>query len=58
MESASPDTLVMVSNSLIAGRAPNTKRLNLQAVGVELDSSGAVKVSILLLVARLYLLEI
>lgn len=26
------------------GRTPNTKRLNLQAVGVELDSSGAVKV--------------
>ncbi|KAL5711742.1 glutathione-disulfide reductase [Ranunculus cassubicifolius] len=26
------------------GRVPNTKRLNLQAVGVELDKSGAVKV--------------
>ncbi|KAF9686235.1 hypothetical protein SADUNF_Sadunf03G0137600 [Salix dunnii] len=27
------------------GRAPNTKRLNLEAVGVELDKTGAVKVS-------------
>ncbi|KAB5573148.1 hypothetical protein DKX38_000342 [Salix brachista] len=27
-----------------AGRAPNTKRLNLEAVGVELDNAGAVKV--------------
>ncbi|GAV66157.1 Pyr_redox_dim domain-containing protein/Pyr_redox_2 domain-containing protein [Cephalotus follicularis] len=26
------------------GRAPNTKRLNLQAVGVEVDSAGAIKV--------------
>ncbi|KAI4338297.1 hypothetical protein L6164_016639 [Bauhinia variegata] len=26
------------------GRAPNTKRLNLEAVGVELDKSGAIKV--------------
>ncbi|KAJ6428311.1 hypothetical protein OIU84_023686, partial [Salix udensis] len=26
------------------GRAPNTKRLNLEAVGVELDNAGAVKV--------------
>lgn len=30
-----------------AGRAPNTKRLNLQAVGVELDRVGAVKVKLL-----------
>ncbi len=27
------------------GRAPNTKRLNLEAVGVELDRTGAVKVT-------------
>lgn len=27
------------------GRAPNTKRLNLEAVGVELDKTGAVKVN-------------
>jgi glutathione reductase (NADPH) len=26
------------------GRSPNTKRLNLEAVGVELDQAGAVKV--------------
>ena len=26
------------------GRAPNTKRLNLEAVGVELNRSGAIKV--------------
>ena len=26
------------------GRNPNTKRLNLEAVGVELDQAGAVKV--------------
>ncbi|XP_020594536.1 glutathione reductase, chloroplastic-like [Phalaenopsis equestris] len=28
----------------MSGRAPNTKRLNLQAVGVELDKTGAIKV--------------
>ena len=31
---------------LIAGRMPNTKRLNLEAVGVELDKTGAVKVTL------------
>lgn len=31
---------------LVTGRAPNTKRLNLDTVGVELDSkTGAIKVS-------------
>ncbi|XP_035547341.1 glutathione reductase, cytosolic-like [Juglans regia] len=30
---------------LAIGRAPNTKRLNLEAVGVELDQTGAVKVT-------------
>lgn len=30
------------------GRNPNTKRLNLEAVGVELDQAGAVKVHIIL----------
>jgi hypothetical protein len=30
---------------LATGRAPNTKRLNLGAVGVELDQTGAVKVT-------------
>lgn len=35
---------------LVTGRAPNTKRLNLDAVGVELDSkTGAIKVSCYLL---------
>lgn len=29
-----------------AGRAPNSKRLNLEAVGVELDNTGAIKVHI------------
>lgn len=29
---------------LVVGRAPNTKRLNLEVVGVELDKMGAVKV--------------
>lgn len=29
----------------IVGRAPNTKRLNLDAVGVELDRAGAIKVT-------------
>lgn len=29
----------------MTGRAPNTKRLNLEAVGVELDKTGAVKVT-------------
>lgn len=29
---------------IVSGRAPNTKRLNLEAVGVELDKIGAVKV--------------
>ena len=28
----------------VIGRIPNTKRLNLEAVGVELDQAGAVKV--------------
>jgi hypothetical protein len=31
--------------SFVTGRAPNTKRLNLEAAGVELDKTGAVKVS-------------
>lgn len=36
----------MILFSLAAGRVPNTKRLNLESVGVELDSvTGAVKVS-------------
>lgn len=36
----------MILFSLVTGRAPNTKRLNLESVGVELDSkTGAVKVS-------------
>ncbi|GMP24802.1 hypothetical protein CsSME_00001949 [Camellia sinensis var. sinensis] len=29
---------------LVIGRLPNTKRLNLEAIGVELDEMGAVKV--------------
>lgn len=38
--------LVLSSSILcIAGRLPNTKRLNLDAVGVELDNMKAVKVS-------------
>lgn len=32
----------------LTGRAPNTKRLNLKAVGVEVDQTGAVKVTSLL----------
>lgn len=32
----------------VTGRAPNTKRLNLKAVGVEVDQTGAVKVTCLL----------
>ena len=32
-----------------AGRAPNSKRLNLEAVGVEVDGAGAIKVDIALL---------
>lgn len=36
--------LYMIVSSVI-GRAPNSKRLNLEAVGVELDKSGAIKVS-------------
>lgn len=28
----------------MTGRSPNTKRLNLEAVGVELDKTGAIKV--------------
>lgn len=36
--------------SLVTGRAPNTKRLNLEAVGVQLDDkNGAIKVSSYLL---------
>lgn len=38
----------VASNSIIllaTGRAPNTKRLNLEAVGAELDKAGAVKVT-------------
>lgn len=31
--------------SLVTGRAPNSKRLNLEAVGVELDKAGAIKVN-------------
>ena len=34
-----------IHHLFITGRAPNTKRLNLEAVGVELDKTGAVKVS-------------
>lgn len=30
----------------VTGRAPNSKRLNLKAVGVEVDNHGAVKVII------------
>ncbi|KAL2463285.1 Glutathione reductase [Forsythia ovata] len=30
--------------TIVSGRAPNTKRLNLEVVGVELDKIGAVKV--------------
>lgn len=33
------------SNLQMTGRAPNTKRLNLEAIGVELDKTGAVKVT-------------
>ena len=32
----------------VTGRAPNSKRLNLKAVGVEVDKHGAVKVIIYL----------
>lgn len=35
--------------SVAAGRAPNSKRLNLEAVGVEVDKAGAIKVYITLL---------
>ena len=38
-----------------AGRAPNSKRLNLEAVGVEVDQKGAIKVYLLPL-SFLYLL--
>lgn len=41
---------MMIVFLLVTGRAPNTKRLNLEAVGVELDErTGAVKVSSYLL---------
>lgn len=37
---------IMIPYLLPTGRVPNTKRLNLESVGVELDSTtGAVKVS-------------
>lgn len=32
-------------SSVVAGRAPNSKRLNLEDVGVELDKTGAIVVS-------------
>ena len=36
----------MILFSLVTGRAPSTKRLNLESAGVELDrKTGAVKVS-------------
>lgn len=39
------EKLMMIVFSLITGRAPNTKRLNLESAGVELDGkTGAVKV--------------
>lgn len=41
----SNEYLIISVFSLITGRSPNTKRLNLEAVGVELDRAGAVKVS-------------
>lgn len=37
-----------MSDKFVAGRAPNSKRLNLNAVGVEVDKHGAVKVIIYL----------
>jgi glutathione reductase (NADPH) len=39
------DEVIDILLSIFTGRAPNTKRLNLEAVGVELDNAGAVKVS-------------
>lgn len=47
----------------LTGRAPNTKRLNLKAVGVEVDQTGAVKVTSLLFwysfcfIQRLWLIQ-
>ncbi|CAJ1947996.1 unnamed protein product [Sphenostylis stenocarpa] len=35
---------VEINNSATPGRAPNSKRLNLEAVGVELNNAGAIKV--------------
>jgi pyruvate/2-oxoglutarate dehydrogenase complex dihydrolipoamide dehydrogenase (E3) component len=36
---------IIKSSFFAAGRAPNSKRLNLEKVGVEVDKSGAIKVS-------------
>lgn len=37
--------ILIILLSFVIGRVPNTKRLNLEAVGVELDKTGAVKVN-------------
>lgn len=41
---------------VVAGRAPNTKRLNLEDVGVELDKIGAIKVSLCLSTPWIFLI--
>lgn len=41
----SPDWYLHSPLLSIAGRAPNTKRLNLDAAGVEIDEVGAIKVT-------------
>lgn len=35
---------ILKCSFVAAGRAPNSKRLNLEAVGVDIDKTGAIKV--------------
>ena len=48
-----PLTEFLSDCSFFTGRSPNTKRLNLEAVGVEVDQTGAVKVTSFLICCSL-----